>query len=100
MSKRKVEAVVRDGADQFERFHWGNPPKRIRKVRLSKRPRVLVEIGELVAVTYRTAKGATRRDDWIHEHSRPRPRLAYDAETGALHIVGGAYRITEEGIED
>lgn len=97
---RKLKRLVTDGADQFQRFHWGNAPKRGRTVTVAKRPRVLVEIGELVAVTYRTSKGGTRRDDWIHEHSRPRPRLAYDAETGALHIVGGAYRITEDGIED
>lgn len=63
------------------------------------RPRVLIEIGQLTSVTYRTSKGGERAD-WIHDHRLPLPVLAWDAETGDLHIVGGGYCITDDGIED
>ena len=63
-------------------------------------PRVpSVELGELVAVVYRTKKGAdTVLTDYTHEFAHPRPRLAYN-ESGLL-IAGGAYRVEVRGIVD
>ena len=51
-----------------------------------------VELGELVAVVYRTPRGEHR-----HEFRHPRPRLAYN-EGGLLLAGGAAYRLDARGI--
>lgn len=60
------------------------------------RPAALADLGELVAVVYRR-RGGDLREHAFSEHARP--ALARD-ETGALHVVGGDYRVTERGIVD
>ncbi len=99
MTRRQMVAALRAAERDYRRFHWGNLPTAARRVSV-RRPSVLVEVGELVSLTYRTAKGGGRRDDWIHFHRPPRPRLAYDLKSGDLFLVGGGYRITPRGIED
>ena len=91
-------ATVAEASKQYVRDHWGQ--------RGSGRPRKLsaadpripsVELGELVAIVYRTKKGEDLvLTDYEHEFEHPRPRLAYN-ESGLL-IAGGIYRVTTRGI--
>lgn len=96
--------VLRDAADEFQAFHWGRPAKSARRVRLPSRPRALVEIGPLVGVIYRTAKGnSDGPDDWIHEFGEEGgalPILSYDPDSKDLLIIGGDYDVRPEGIVD
>jgi hypothetical protein len=59
-------------------------------------PRELGDVGELVAVLYQTPAGVIREHPFT-PHARP--TLARD-EKGALHVLGGAYTVTEKGIMD
>jgi hypothetical protein len=86
----------------YEGFHWGEAPKKRRRVELARAPKALTEIGRLEAITYSTSKGGERAH-WEHqfgEEGGRRPRLAFDPETQDLHIVGGDYRVEDRGIVD
>lgn len=87
-------------------FHWGDEPTGVREVPtdvLSLRG-PLVELGELVAVTYRTTKGGEAAD-WEHTFGDgapgdvefESPALVVDTR-GRLGIVGGSYTVEDRGI--
>jgi hypothetical protein len=87
-------------AELYKGFHWGRPARRRRRVAVSPRPRTLVELGRLEAITYSTKKGKTRAH-WEHafgEEGGKRPRLAMDARNRRLHVVGGDYTVEDRGI--
>jgi len=57
------------------------------------------ELGQLVAVTYRSDKYTGKTTDYEHEFSKPLPSLVTDPDAKGLHIVGGRYAITRDGIK-
>lgn len=61
-------------------------------------PPVVVDLGELLAVVYRSSKWVGYPRTYIHYMEDP-PRLASDVEGRRLYVVGGSYRITARGIE-
>lgn len=76
-------------------------PSSARVVTVADPPQALIELGQLRAVWYRSSKWgrrAPRGRDYLHEFESPRPVLAADDQE-RLHVVGGAYRITSDGIE-
>ena len=89
---------------EYKKTHWGEAgPRAARRLRVPDvRPSTtLVELGELVAVTYRTRKGGDVRTVNYHHDFKAsdRPVLAYSADGKGLYIAGGSYRVTERGIE-
>jgi hypothetical protein len=97
-------ATVADAERAWTDFHWGDRPDGRREVASSaltlRGP--LVELGALVAVTYRTAK-AGELADWEHvfgdgaEGEFEAPSLVVDTR-GRLGIVGGSYTVEDRGI--
>lgn len=85
-------------ADAYERFHWGKRPKRILRAELPDLRQGVYELGELVAVEYRTTKGRERAT-WRHSFDRPRPKLTGTPAGKLGPILGGSAHITERGIE-
>jgi hypothetical protein len=63
-------------------------------------PPIVVDLGELVGVMYRSDKGrpAGHPRTYIHRMEDP-PRLVSNMEGTQLYIVGGSYRVTPRGIE-
>jgi hypothetical protein len=62
-------------------------------------PPVVVELGELVGLIYRSDKGRPGRPrTYIHFMENP-PRLVCNPEGTQLYVVGGSYRVTQQGIE-
>lgn len=89
---------------EYEKTHWGERgPRASRRLRVPDvSPTIpLVELGELVAVTYRTRKGGdVRVVNYVHDFkASDRPVLAYSSDGKGLYIAGGSYRVTERGIE-
>lgn len=86
-------------AQLYERFHCF-PARSINRVRWHQRvPRMIVDLGELRALVYRSDRGRKGRPQtYIHFMETP-PRLACDAWGKQLFILGGRYRVTERGIE-
>ena len=99
-------AEVAAGCDEYVLIHWGVEPSEVRKVRRSELSAIgpLVEVGRLFSVDYETRKGKDREPTLYHhvfgspEGSGDLPGLAEDS-THRLFIVGGAYTVTERGIE-
>lgn len=90
-------ASAREAVAAYERFHWGNKPKRVIKTRLPSFDR-LFELGKLLKVEYLAKKG---KEDaiWVHAFSKPYPSLTGTPRGRLGPIVGGAAYITERGIE-
>jgi hypothetical protein len=100
MTKSLVQRAIDAAVKRYRRDHWGQPgPHGVRGLSAAD-PRILsIELGELVAVVYRTKKGEdTRLTDYEHHFSRPLPVLSYN-DTGLI-IAGGKYHVTERGIID
>jgi len=87
------------GLDLYRAFN-GFKPSRVVKVHHPRViPPVVVELGELVGLMYRSDKmqrGQART--YIHKMENP-PRLVSNIEGTQLYIVGGSYQVTPRGIE-
>ncbi len=90
---------IQDGAGLYGRFNHSSPSQVI-KVRHSRvMPPVVVQLGELVGLIYRSDKGQPRAPrTYIHFMENP-PRLVSDARGTQLYIVGGSYLVSAQGIE-
>lgn len=95
---RSDDPDVQRAIDFRREFHWGIPAKRIRVRKVSPAPKVLTELGELVSVTYRTHKRGERAQFFEHEFEGKKPRLGMDIRNRRLHVVGGSYTVTKDGI--
>ncbi len=90
---------MRQGIDLYQAFNRFGPSQvmRIHHPRLM--PPVVVELGELAGLIYRSDKGQPGRPQtYIHFMENP-PRLASNTEGTQLYVVGGSYRVTPQGIE-
>jgi hypothetical protein len=59
----------------------------------------VVDLGDLVGLIYRSDKRQPGRfQAYVHLMQHP-PRLVSNIEGSQLYIVGGNYRVTEQGIE-
>jgi hypothetical protein len=62
-------------------------------------PESVVEVGELVGLIYRSDKDSPGKfKNFIHFMETP-PKLISDIEGKQLYLMGGAYQVTENGIE-
>jgi hypothetical protein len=102
MSAREVTPEMVERAMRvYQRVHWGQKGNERASHIGAPNPffGVPTELGELVAITYRTRKGFDRRlVDYEHAFERTRPRLSFNSPHGLL-ILGGSYRVTTHGIE-
>lgn len=71
-----------------------------RKVKVRSRviPRHLVKLGDLDSVVYRSNKYGGKPKLYEHRFKRPLPVLTSDPDGRAMHIVGGGYKITGDGL--
>lgn len=81
-----------------EEFHWGLPARAIVKRAVHKQPEVAVKLGELHAVTYRTKKKGEKIQLFEHHFEGKKPWLAMDVDNKRLHLLGGSYTVTADGI--
>lgn len=61
-------------------------------------PAVLVKLGELSGIVYRSDKWVGRTREYMHETRRPRPSLCATPDGRRLVILGGAVRVRPEGL--
>ena len=93
------DSSLKTAHELFERFHSFASPKTLRRQCPRLMPRVLVNLGELRGLIYRSDKEQCGRPrTFIHFMETP-PLLASDPEGKQLYIVGGNYRVTARGIE-
>jgi hypothetical protein len=92
-------AELRQGEEMYRKFNRFGPSqiKRLQHSRIM--PSVVVELGELVGVIYRSDKWQPGRPrTYIHFMEDP-PVLVSNVQGTHLYIVGGSYRVTRRGIE-
>jgi len=89
----------RRGKRLYGRFTRFGPSGVVRVRHLRLIPPVVVELGDLVGLIYRSDKGQPGRPRaYIHLMQDP-PRLVSNVEGTQLYIVGGSYCVTGRGIE-
>lgn len=97
---RKVDA---GGAFKLYRGFRERQPTKAKVVKY-KTPRVVMVLGHLESVCYRTTHGKDATLEAVrYEHkfsSGSRPLLCAGPGKNELYIVGGRYRVTERGITD
>jgi hypothetical protein len=94
-----LNKALLEGMDLYQMFNRFEPSRvmRVRHPRLI--PPVVVELGELAGVIYRSEKGQPGRPlTYIHFMQDP-PLLVSNVAGTQLYIVGGSYRVTPRGIE-
>lgn len=99
MTAAALARALRQGAGLYRRFNQ-NAPATVVTLRHSRvMPPVVVELGQLAGLIYRSDKGDPGRPKtYIHFMETP-PRLVSDIRGDQLYIVGGDYRVTGRGIE-
>lgn len=97
--RNQLNADLNQGIGLYRVFNQFDP-ERLLTVRHSRvMPPVVVELGDLVGLIYRSDKwqpGQPRT--YIHFMEAP-PRLVCNVDGTQLYIVGGSYRVTPRGIE-
>jgi hypothetical protein len=96
---QSLNQELRQGIGLYQAFNRFGPSlvTQVRHFRLM--PPVVVELGELVGLIYRSDKGQPGRPQiYIHRMEDP-PRLVSNIEGTQLYIVGGSYHVTPRGIE-
>jgi hypothetical protein len=88
-------------AGETVRMFQDRGPVPLTKKRMRKPPALketAAELGKLVGVVYRSDKFDGKVKDYEHDFSKPLPSLVTDPDGKGLHIVGGGYKITPDGI--
>lgn len=83
----------------FERFHRFSPEevKHVRCLRVI--PHVLMRVGELRGLIYKSDRGRCGSPRTFIHFMRTPATLACDPNGKQLYVVGGCYRVTRKGIE-
>jgi len=98
-SPADLSGSLRRGTALYRRFNRFEPAQVVTAAHLRVTPPVVVELGELVGLIYRSDKGQRGRwQAYVHLMQDP-PRLVSNVEGTQLYIVGGSYRVTRHGIE-
>ena len=99
---RKNPALGRQVQEAVARFTGfrGDMPKSVDRVRVSPPARVMLQVGECLGIMYRTERDGVV-EDYLHRfRKKSRPTLAVSSDGTTLYLLGGAYRVTDHGIED
>lgn len=99
-TKQNPSGAVARAARAFRTWQDRGPiPIRTKKMRAPKPlTGAAAELGKLVAVVYRSDKYTGKETDYEHDFGTPLPSLVSDPDAKGLHIVGGRYKITADGI--
>ena len=90
---------MQQGIDLYRAFNHVGPSRVITIGHSRVIPPIVVELGELVGLMYRSDKGQLGQPrTYIHQMEDP-PRLVSNIEGTQLYIVGGSYQVTARGIE-
>jgi len=92
-------ACLNQARNLFERFHRFPSPG-LRRARCRRVvPPVLMHVGELRGLIYRSDRGHCGSPRTFIHFLRTPARLACDPEGKQLYVLGGRYRVTPRGIE-
>jgi hypothetical protein len=91
--------AIAQGQTLYRQFTHAEPTRTIKVQHPRLIPPVVVDLGELVGIIYRSDKGQPGSPRaYVHLLQQP-PRLVSNSEGTQLYIIGGKYHITSHGIE-
>ena len=95
----QIDDYIPQGMELYAKFN-NYAPARVLRVRHGRLiPPVVVELGQLVGLIYRSDKGQPGVPaTYVHFLEDP-PRLVSNVAGTQLYLVGGSYRVTSRGIE-
>ena len=95
----EVRGCLRQACELIRPFQCFEAPRLFRRRRQGMIPDVLMHLGELRGLIYRSDRGQCGRSrTFVHFFESPAD-LACDASGRQLYIQGGRYRVTTRGIE-
>ena len=98
--RRSARQVQIARAVKLYRDFRGDDPREVVTMKLPPAPAALLTVGEVTGIMYRT-KREGQVDQYLHRFRKnARPTLAATPTGKHLYLLGGAYRVTEKGIED
>ncbi len=97
--KNALSGYVKDAASLYRWFNRFGPSCVVRVQHQRLIPPVVVQIGELVGLMYRSDKWQRGRPRTYIHLMEDAPRLVSDINGKQLYLVGGSYRVTPRGIE-
>lgn len=91
--------LLKKGARLFEEFS-GHDAEVIGRVKAPTIPRVLVQIGKIDFIGYRTMRDG-EREKYIHKFKgAAKPLFCVTPDGKQIFLIGGSYEFTEQGIID
>jgi hypothetical protein len=95
----EVRGCLRQACERIRPFQCFEAPRLFQDRCQRMIPEVLMHVGELRALIYRSDRGQYGRPrTFVHFFETPAD-LMYDPRGRQLHIQGGRYRVTTRGIE-
>jgi len=92
-------ALLKQGAKLYTDFS-GHEAEVVGKVKAPPMPKVLVEIGLIDFIGYRTVRDG-RKEKYIHKFKgSAKPGFYVTPDGKQIVLIGGKYTFTEQGIED
>jgi len=97
--KESLQRSIARAVRLFTGFRGANPAE-VRSIQIPATPRVVLTIGDLVAIVYLTERDGELVQATHRFKKSARPILAVTPDGHTLLILGGDYRVTHNGIED
>jgi hypothetical protein len=97
--KHSPDQTIRQGKTLYRQFNHFEASQSVTVQHSRLIPPVVVDLGELLGVIYRSDKGQAGQPQAFIHHMQDPPRLVCNVEGTQLYIVGGSYRINQRGIE-
>jgi hypothetical protein len=88
-----------DARSLYATFHGFDPRQVQRRPCRRVVPPVLVGLGEVCGLIYRSDRGQSGRPRTFVHFFAQKPTLACDPGGAQLYLVGGRYRVTRRGLE-
>jgi hypothetical protein len=96
---KQDQKVLDEACGLFRQFHCFDAPRLLRQPCQRLIPKVVVHLGELRGLIYRSARrGFGKPQTFVHFLETP-AQLTCDVRGRQLYILGGRYRVTRRGIE-
>lgn len=93
------QSALRQAVKLYRDFR-GEEPRGFVKVKMPALPTAMLTVGECLGIMYRTRRDG-KVEDYLHRFAKKaRPTLAVSSDGLQLFLLGGAYSVTDRGIED
>ena len=95
-----IREALRQSARTFRKWHGFDASSLVEVKGNQRIPRVLVALGMIPALVYKSDKWSGRMTTYEHKTREPRPLLCTGPDGKGLFIIGGRVKVTADGLID